>query len=490
MTRKFTRVALKLKASKVRVSTPSDRQLVTLAITFPPATGKLGPTKLGFASSSRSLDHLLPDPLAFDRALFTLASHGFQVLNRSSMTASAKIAKSRFEELFSTKLTFQAPRGHPKTRFLFPAKNAGWKPHKTISPLIDDAYIQWPALPLTVNAVPPSVAGKDRIYLPNDLRSLLNAQPAQVHNRTGRGVRVVMIDTGFWIDHPFFTQKNCKAIAAPGAASGRQDRHGHGTAMCANLLAVAPDVEFIGIGLDTDAHNITESSLHAAFVEAKKLNPKIIVLSIAFNLYDDIHDCVSATLPNSCVALALEIQRAAASGITVICSAGNGEYAFPAMMPDVIAAGGAAIANDKSLIASDLGSSFVSLPYPGRAVPDVCGLIGTTTNRACLLLPCPAGSVLDRECAAYPDGTGLEDGWCFANGTSAAAPQVAAICALLLEERPSLTPNDLKQIVKHWATDIVQGRSSPGTGSNDAGVGTDVATGAGLISAAECFQHL
>ncbi|MEV0347562.1 hypothetical protein AB0H88_17495 [Nonomuraea sp. NPDC050680] len=68
-------------------------------------------------------------------------------------------------------------------------------------------------------------------------------------------------------------------------------------------------------------------------------------------------------------------------GITVCFSAGNGHISFPAMMPDLIAAGGvyvveAQVNGEFKMEASDYASSFDSLIYPGRHVPDVCGLVG------------------------------------------------------------------------------------------------------------------
>lgn len=63
----------------------------------------------------------------------------------------------------------------------------------------------------------------------------------------------------------------------------------------------------------------------------------------------------------------------------VIFSAGNGHLAFPACIPDVIAVGGVTVQADGILKASSYASSFRSQLYPGRQVPDVCGIVGESS---------------------------------------------------------------------------------------------------------------
>src|SRR5204863_6318206 len=122
-------------------------------------------------------------------------------------------------------------------------------------------------------------------------------------------------------------------------------------------------------------------------------------------------------------ALAASIAVAVAAGITVIFSAGNGSWGFPAQHPDVISAGGTYLQQDGSYIASNYASGFMSNIYPGRRVPDLCGLVGQRPRAVYIMLPVQPHDCIDRELAGsvYPNGdeTNAEDGWAAFSGTSA-----------------------------------------------------------------------
>ena len=182
-----------------------------------------------------------------------------------------------------------------------------------------------------------------------------------------------------------------------------------------------------------------------------------------------------------------------ADGIVVVFSAGNGHVAFPGMMPDVISAGGVFIGPDGSMQASDYASAFSSKPYPGRNVPDFCGLAGLADNHAdYIMLPIPSGCAIDLDNSNH-DGTKADDGWGVFSGTSASAPQLAAVCALLLEKDPSLTPGEIKSVLRRTCRDVVNGSANPASNEGypvPAGPGIDGATGAGLVDAFAAFNQI
>ena len=83
------------------------------------------------------------------------------------------------------------------------------------------------------------------------------------------------------------------------------------------------------------------------------------------------------------------------------------------------------------------------------------------------MLPVQPGCSIDKDLAAggaYPDGdmTQADDGWSAISGTSAAAPQIAGVCALLKQVQPSLSPNLIKQILIASARDVKEGESAMG----------------------------
>src|SRR5699024_6590399 len=80
------------------------------------------------------------------------------------------------------------------------------------------------------------------------------------------------------------------------------------------------------------------------------------------------------------------------------------------------------------------------------------------------------------------DETAPDDGWAAFSGTSAAAPQVAGVCALLLQACPQLTPGQVRQVLMDTARDVTQGTNHP-TFGHPATPGPDTATGHGLVDA-------
>ncbi|HEY9295751.1 MAG TPA: S8 family serine peptidase, partial [Phormidium sp.] len=140
------------------------------------------------------------------------------------------------------------------------------------------------------------------------------------------------------------------------------------------------------------------------------------------------------------------------------------------------------------LEASNYASGFISPVYPGRLVPDVCGLVGQLPDGAYIMLPIPPDGLRDRVLSVVGDGTLPSDGWAAFSGTSAAAPQIAGICALMKQVDPSLSPARVKQILQQTARDVVEGFSNPGTGGHRAREGLDLATGYGLADAYEAVE--
>ncbi len=303
----------------------------------------------------------------------------------------------------------------------------------------------------------------------------VNADRAHRAGITGRSVKVVMVDSG-WYKHPFFVKRGYRAgpvVLGPSTSDPLKDESGHGTGESANVFAVAPDVDFQMVKI-----NFVNSV--GAFNAAVVLNPDIISCSWGSSIRN-------GPLSAANTALAASISAAVASGITVVFSAGNGHWGFPGQHPDVISAGGVYMREDETMRASDYASGFMSNIYPNRRVPDLSGLVGMKPGAEYIMLPVEPGDGIDRSKAGgtHPNGdeTASNDGWAAFSGTSAAAPQIAGAAALIKQACPILSPAAVKDILRKTARDVTQGRCNTSTGGNQATVGPDTATGNGLLDA-------
>lgn len=465
--------------------------ILRIAVTFK-GRAKTGPTKIAARLSSNSISSFEPEPGEMETAIEALRRLGFVVSGRGRMTVSVRGTAALFERVFGTELaTFALDEAlcYSTHCVYYPPDGAPWNPDPVLAELIDDAYIQWPHIYLSeaVSPRPPEV-GYYHLDVLRDVPAKLNVPPVHKERHQGEGIRVAMIDTGFDHSHPFFTRNGfCSSVVlAPSATSRCTDPSSHGTGESANVFAIAPKVTFIGVKLDDDANPGGGASILEGFQEALKHKPHVITVSMCYDLRKMDGRGELGQLPNGLKPLEAEIQAAIAAGIVVVFSAGNGHYAFPASMPEVLSVGGAFVAEDGGMRASDYASAFTSDIYSGRHVPDVCGLVGMLPYGDYIMLPVPAGGRIDSGNAEH-DGTGANDGWAVFSGTSASAPQIAAVCALLLQKNPKLTPADVKAILMRTAIDVREGAANPASDPEGRGVkagpGADGATGAGLVDA-------
>jgi serine protease AprX len=429
-----------------------------------------------------------PDESTQQDVARTLQHLGFRVFQDENGTSvSAEGPYDLFQSVFKTKLRKRARTlkagGRDHHFQFFDTKADAPEPVVTDIPGALYAAIQRPPI-FFQSPLPPPVK-YFHLSVPGDVAMLTNA--SATHRRltpagqraTGAGVKVAMLDTGFFV-HPYFKAHGYRlnpVAAADAAPPATTDPVGHGTGESANIFACAPDAEVFGVKMGANAV--------LSFDRAMSFAPNVISCSWGFHLPG------VTTLPPALVPLRLRIMSVVAAGVTVVFSAGNGHVGFPGMMPEVIAAGGVFADNNLALRASNYASSFMSLIFPGRRVPDFCGLVGMQPGAVYILLPIPSGCSIDSSLGGSPfpnkDETTSSDAWGVFSGTSAAAPQVAGISALLLQKRPTLTPSQVKAVIRATAIDVVTGVSSMG---EPAGPGIDKATGAGLANALAAWQSV
>lgn len=430
--------------------------------------------------SGDTLDDLTPPAGAAVEAARRFQALGFKVRHIGTFSISGEGPRALWEKTFGTTVEPQrAPlsEAHPdlgEVEFLSHVPDTPFEVPESISDLVEGAYPQRPAT-LFQSPLPPRV-GYHHLRVPSDVSLVLRSERVHKNGVTGDGVLVAMVDSGFY-RHAFYDWHgySYNVTLAPDATRVEEDANGHGTAEAANIFANAPDIDFIGVKWGANPT--------LAFKTASDLHPAVMTNSWGYTIRNP-------PLPNHLKPLeAAVIEAVRRRGITVCFSAGNGHWGWPGQMPDVISVGGVysgekLTGGDFDLQASDYASSFDSNIYPGRHVPDVCGLVGMRPRGIYIMLPVPPRSQIDRGLAggAFPNGdeTAADDGWAVISGTSASSPQIAGVCALLKEVQPGLSPDLIKSILRASARDVTKGRSAHG---QPAGPGHDGATGAGLVDA-------
>ena len=108
------------------------------------------------------------------------------------------------------------------------------------------------------------------------------------------------------------------------------------------------------------------------------------------------------------------------------------------------------------------------------------------------MMPVQPGSTIDSgQAGAVVDETAPDDGWAAFSGTSAAAPQLAGVAALIMQAVPTISPAGVRTALMATARDVVAG-TCRAVGDLHGGLpalpGPDSATGAGLMDAFAAVQ--
>lgn len=448
----------------------------------------LGGTSLFESSPASSRDALA---MTSERNVIRAASSqlqaaGFTVLQVSPTTINIVGPPALYEQAFECRLTAEdrpvrkAQSGDDTATFVecpdtdLPGLIA--TSGTSFANLLEGVGIEEPRYYFSISPMPPADSYW-HLDVPGGVSLAANADLAHRDGITGKGITVVMTDSGHYA-HPYFAARGYRVgpvVLGPGATEPERDESGHGTAESANIFAVAPDVNFTMV-------KMSFVNTIGAFNAAVGLAPDVISCSWG-------SDKRNGPLSAADLAASAAIATAVADGVIVVFSAGNGHFGFPGQHPDVISAGGTYLGPDGSMQASDYASGFASSIYPGRNVPDLSGLVGLKPRAAYIMLPVEPGNKLDQDLGSgkpFPDGdqTGPHDGWAAISGTSAAAPQLAGAAALVKQTAPHLTPAEVRDVLRSTARAVTEGRCFDRPGMNNpAGAVPDLATGAGLVDA-------
>jgi hypothetical protein len=265
-----------------------------------------------------------------------------------------------------------------------------------------------PVTPVVATAAARPAAGDPAQY------SLAKLRVNEAHNlATGDKVLVAVIDSGVDADHPDLVGAIASSFDALGKA---EDAHSHGTAIAgaiaarARLMGVAPKARILAIRAFGKADTSAEATTFAilkGIQHAVDQGARVINMSFA-----------GPADP----ALARHLSAAYAKGAVLVAAAGNfgpkSPPQYPAADPHVIAVS-ATDADDKLFKASNVGP-HIALAAPGVGI----------------LLPAPK--------ADYQ----------LTSGTSFAAAHVSGIAALVLERKPDLSPEAVREILLASARDL------------------------------------
>jgi len=271
----------------------------------------------------------------------------------------------------------------------------------------------------------------------------------------GQGIGVAVIDSGISLDPDFSAtiyNKGSRLIKQISFSSNSQtvnDTYGHGTFVAGIVggngsdsdrlyLGVAPEINLISLKISDESGMAYESDTVAAmqWVLANKASYNIRVVNLSIN------STVEQSYHTSPLDAAAEILWF--NGIVVVASAGNkgpaGSYntvsAAPANDPFIITVGasdekGTTDRTDDVIapfsargITSD-GFSKPEMVAPGTSIISVLSKLSPWDEQ-------------------YPDRNVLNGEYFRLSGTSMAAPMVAGAVALLLQDEPNLTPDQVK----------------------------------------------
>jgi serine protease AprX len=303
----------------------------------------------------------------------------------------------------------------------------------------------------------------------------INAPAAWAAGLTGAGVDVALIDTGVTAVPGLSSSGKIVDAAdfsfdSANPALSYRDGEGHGTNM-AGIIAgdgsggplttgIAPGARIINVRAGASDGSVDVSQVVAALdwtvQNRKALGRNIRVINLSFT--------TDASTDYLFDPLTLAVENAWNSGIVVVVSAGNdgkgslGRLGNPAADPFVIAVGAAAYDRVTRTAAVPDWSAVGNL----RRNPD---FVAPGVALAGLRVP---GSMLDSN---FPRARYFDPSTCTSffrgSGTSQAAAVTSGAVALMLQQRPSLTPDHVKRILATTARRTGASSTKEGAGLID-----------------------
>ncbi len=295
-------------------------------------------------------------------------------------------------------------------------------------------------------------------------------------------VRVAVIDSGVDAGHPELKGRIVGAKSFTGG-SAKVDRLGHGT-FVAGLIAAGVDNQVGIAGLAPSAELLVAQVVGAKLTISVEAEAKAIRWAVAngarvINMsLGGLRSPNDASLDTYSRLEADAVAYAVRKGVLVVAAVGNADQApkrpwqfaaYPAALPHVLGVSALTKRGDSPAF-SNRDPVYNDLAAPGVRILSLFPRRLTARSRGC-------GEQGYSSCGP-PEYRNAE-------GTSFAAPQVAAAAATMLAIRPRLRPDQLTTILERTAVDV-----KPGTGCARCAPGRDSLTGWGRLDAAAALEAL
>lgn len=331
------------------------------------------------------------------------------------------------------------------------------------------------------------------------VRTAINSAGATKAGVTGAGVDVALIDTGV---APVAGINTADALVnGPDLSLDQQagmpaavDAFGHGTHLAGIISGrdggVAPGSRLVNIkaGAADGAVDVSQVIAAIDWVIAHRNTDglNIRVLNLAYGT-DSTQLYTSSPLTHA-------VESAWRNGIVVVVSAGNGggKLINPATDPYVVTVGAIDV-NSPTLPTDDRLATYSSVGDAARGVD----VLAPGSSIESLRVP---GSTVDR---TYPASRSADGTKTRGSGTSQSAAVVSGAAALLLQQRPELTPDQVKAVLEATARPLPKvGVHAQGAGVIDVGRALlsavpanstqvfPLSTGTGSLEAARGTAHL
>jgi len=272
---------------------------------------------------------------------------------------------------------------------------------------------------------------------------------------TGQGVKVCVVDTGIDYSHP---DLKGKVIAQHNFVTGTEDAmddQGHGTHVAGIIASeglpyrgVAHDVSLLAAKVLDYTGSGYSSDVALGINWCVEQGAQVINLSLGEGLYSGTCDYEE---------MAGAVNEAVNAGVIVVCAAGNDGDATRMVSPACASGAVAVGAVDKldNIASYSDGGDELDLVAPGgdqlggTNFPEIVSAYSTEVANN----PAYCMYLVTDEC--WDEWFLVEgDRYIRAIGTSMAAPHAAAAAALLLEQNPALTPQQVKTVLEENADDL------------------------------------